>query len=297
MRIVQLTLNLAVAALAVPSCDTCNRSPAPLRPAVSNPPPPAVLHSASATATPPPRSLLSASPPSSPSPLEIIAAGEDVGTCNADVDRNVEVASLPTWTALWKHLAASRLPVPGEELPRRPADDSGVRDALHVGDCTRACVFTWPPYGLDIPAAYLVIMGPRSGLQLYGPAAESAGMGQCNAGPPAASVVGVAPMVHASFAVEASSSTRVCFGDGGVMVLETEETEGLQCQSACVGRSWEEIDLFVGAGGRAVRVARQGRREFGGQERIAKLVRDGNTLVLRGDGCTRRIPLEEDAGR
>ena len=82
------------------------------------------------------------------------------------------------------------------------------------------------------------------------------------------------------------------------MPLENvEETEGMECQSACGGRMWEQIDLFVGAGGRAVRVAREGQRLVGGQERIAGLVREGNTLVLRGDGCTRRIPLEEeDAG-
>ncbi len=292
MRIAQLSLLFA---LAVPACDTCNRSPVRLRLVASSLPPPPALRSASTPPPPPPRRATSGAKSWSPSPLEIIAAGSEVGTCNADVDHDVEVAPLPSWAALWAHLVASRPPAHREDLPRRPPDDGSVRDALQVGDCTRACVFLWPPYVLDDPAAYLAVMGAHGALQLYGPVAETAGTGPCN-GPPAATVVGMAPIVHASFAVDATSSTRVCFGDGGAMVEESAATAGLECQSACAGRSWEEIDLFVGAGGRAVRVARQGRREIGGKDRIAKLVRDGSTLVLRGEGCTRRIPLEEDAG-
>jgi hypothetical protein len=240
----------------------------------------------------------SASAPPSPPPTSralTVAAGEDAENCNADVDRNVDVASLPTWTALWKHLAKKRPPEPGDHLPDRPSDDAGVRGALQVGDCPRACTVIWPPDGLRVPAAYLVVVGPRGGLQLYDPRAEAL-IGQCNASAPVATVKGVAPIVHASFAVETSSSTRVCLTDGGILVPQGEGMDDWDCQSACLGREWTEIDLFVGARGRAVRVSREG-REVGGEERIAKLSREGDTLVLRGKGCSRRIPLDEDAGR
>jgi hypothetical protein len=96
-------------------------------------------------------------------------------------------------------------------------------------------------------------------------------------------------MVHASFIVEASSSTRVCVGDGGELV---PEVEGMQnCQSACISRAWEQIDMFVATSGQTVSIARQGRRDPGGQEHIAGLTLEGDTAVLRGKGCTRRIPV------
>lgn len=282
MRIARLTLKLG-AIVALSSCETSRRPPAPEAPAASASPPPA---------PPPPAPLVSASA----SALETIAAREDVDACNAEVDRDVEVTSLPSWTELWKHLARKRPLPPGEKLPPRPPDEAGVLRELHVRPCPRACVVSWPPYDLPgVPAAYLVVAGPRGGLQLYGPAAENELTGQCNAGPPGATVNGLSPVVHASFTLETSSSTRVCRGDGGEVVLEAEGME--DCMSACVGRSWKEIDLFVGAGGGAVRVARQGRRDFGGKDQIAALTREGDTLLLRGKGCTRRIPLVDDAGR
>jgi hypothetical protein len=236
------------------------------------------------------------SSPPAPSRLEVIAAGEGAGTCNVDVDRSVEVVSLPTWTALWHHLVRTRRPPPGGEPLRRPVDDAGVREALQVGDCTRACTLIWPPVGPGDPAAYLVVAGPRGGLQLYDPRVESSGTGTCNGGPPGASVKGLAPVVHATFTIEASASTRVCLADGGELVPEGEGTEDLQCMSACVSRDWKEVDLFVGAGGRPVRVARMGKRDMAGKERIAALSREGSALVVRGEGCTRRLPLDVDGG-
>jgi hypothetical protein len=157
-----------------------------------------------------------------------------------DVNRSVDIVSLPTWTALWKHLARTRPPPPGGEALQRPVDDPGVREALRVGDCKRACTLVWPPYGPGVPAAYLVVAGPRGGLQLYDPTVENPGMGTCNAGPPGAEVKGLAPVVRATFTIEATSSTRVCLTDGGQFVPEGEGTDGLECMSACVGRDWKE---------------------------------------------------------
>jgi hypothetical protein len=85
----RVALAALIAPLGPPSCNACGSSPSSSPSLRATATPPAQVFSAPASASAPLGNL------SSTSQLEIIAAGENVETCNADVDRHVEVASLP----------------------------------------------------------------------------------------------------------------------------------------------------------------------------------------------------------
>jgi hypothetical protein len=219
--------------------------------------------------------------------------GAPDGTCDVEINRSVEHYHYPGWLPLWNNLAGAEPADPDHPDAGAPETDDAVRAQLHVGDCRPACVFVWPPVFME-RSAYVVVPAPDGKLVVYTAVLNNPIGGQCG-NAVGGRIVEEEP-IHAALTAGENSSTRVCMNGAGKLVEESAGMKDEECQSACVTSAWRAFDLFVGPGEKVARVERSGLRGFNERrEHISKLERKGDTLVVRGKGCTERFDLELDS--
>jgi hypothetical protein len=217
--------------------------------------------------------------------------GPPDGTCDAEVERSVPWYHEPGWLPLWKNLDGAESAYPDDLDASAPEADEIVRRKLGVDDCRVACAFVWPPGGPR--SAYAALPAPDGKLAVYTVVLNNPVGLQCS-NELSGALVEEEP-VHVEIRADRNASTMVCENDAGKMVAWREGTPSGPCGSACLTHVFSAVDFFLGPDGRMVRIERHGFRDLGDvRDHIETIERSGNSIVLRGRGCTERFDLGFD---
>jgi hypothetical protein len=273
---------LGLSSLGAASCTTCGGGDAPRQSAPLAAPTAATVASSPSTSAPARASSASVS---------ALAAGSAAprSACDVAIERGLPTVRAANWVALWKALVGQSEDPPeilASLVAGNPGDDLKARDALGVMTCSPACGIAWPPIGGS--SGFVVVPAADGKLVAYGPLATG-GSGQCDSAAAEVEIITPRPL-RARVTVDLSSSRRVCFDEDGAWTDHDEATPGVTCQSACTHRSWEEVEFFL-RGSDSAAITQQSEDRDGDPTAIAKLDVEGDAVVVRAKGCTRKLPL------